>query len=737
MATSRQNNNIGNEKDYSCRVCDLVNPAYQAQVNPARRDLGLESMCKHAYQSQVNPARGDLGLECCPTYQAQVNPARGDTECLYIQNDSEPFGITIIPGSGQLTEFPETLDGEPYERNNIYKCFQLNDLCPKEFPPVNICIRDCTEFAAIAHINFINGDLVIGDPESRIESSDLLRVLPAPSNEILDIFPNLLGINGSLYIVGTHYKKITGFENLAYVTGSIIIANNPNLNVIPTFPKLLNIGGQVIKLPDCYDDNNGKTKDDDMSNPKCAKGVIIISNNKSLKTISGFEEIRQIKDGIFISDNRCLTHICGFIHLYRTDRIVINANPVLTKVIGFCYIDTINIGLYVLNNNINGKFDLVIGAFGKLETVGDLIIIGNSSFRSFKLESLRISGDFIVRCNNHLEEIVISVEFTTNIYIEKNKSLSAIHFPTLREINDSISICDNASLGILNSFDELKRIGGGIIISENQQLCKIKGFNKLKSIGSKCISCRSNIENDTDNDWDQRSQHNLPLCGQGCSWQSHCQHARRQGNDCRCVGDILYNWKSIKRLCDCTIVDDFCIDVFDASKFICEYNFDGELFKLLRNPHRSCGKKFKCETYPTLVSYSLIIFRNQRLIAIGGLNSLKHVNSNIYIIDNSTLHTIHSFVHLVFALDIWIRNNPGLKFIIGFSGLIAVRDFVIRESPCLINFSGTKKVAFEKLAFAQKIATETKSVKSIKYPSRAIPTVLGYTLYHTYDPISA
>lgn len=664
---------------------------------PSSRQNSIEN--EHDYiLSCGRPSR------CCA--QTEEN---SDSECLYVENDSIPFGITLIPGSGQLSEFPETIEDESYNRNNIYKCFEINDVCPKEFPAINICVRDCAEFSAIAHINFLNGDLVIGDPEAHIDGSDLLRVLPAPSNEILDIMPNLLGINGSLYIVGTQYKKITGFENLAYVTGSIVIVNNRSLDVIPTFPKLINVGGQIIKFPHCFgeneSDNVDKTKDNDTSDARCAKGAIIIANNKSLKKISGFEEIRQVKDGIFISNNNCLTHICGFIHLYRTDRIVINGNTVLTKIIGFCYIDTINIGLFVLNNNIGGKVDLQIGAFGKLETVGNVIIVGNGSLRNIKLESLRIAGDFIIRCNNHLEEIISSVEFATNIFIEKNKSLVEIKFPSLREINDLLSISGNKSIRILSTFDEIRKIGGGIIIAENQQLGKIRGFNKLKFIGSKCVSCKDYVKND--------------IC-----------------NDCGCVGDVYFNWKSIKRLCDCTIVDDFCISVFDESKFTCEYNLSSSFFKLLCNSHNPCGKKPKCINFPTIISYSIVIFRNQRLKSIGGFNSLKHINSNIYIIDNSTLHTIHSFVNLVFALDIWIRNNPGLKFIIGFSELKAIRDFVIRESPCLNKFEGASDTnfAFNKLCFAQKIATETKSVESIKYPPRSIPTVLGYTIYHTYDP---
>jgi hypothetical protein len=631
-----------------------------------------------------------------------------DSECNLYANQSFPFGITIIPGSGKLTEFPisnENLNC-PDDSTNFLDCIRNADLCPRAYPPTNICIRDCTEFAAISQVNFINGDLIIGDPEIPIGSTGILQILPLPGNDLLNIFPNLLGINGSLYIVGTQYRRITGFDRLRFVTGSIVIVNNPNLISIPTFPSLLSVGGLITLIPPISDVAGSLDKEfsvtsheDPFLDPRCGRSAIIIANNASLRKITGFEALRQVKDGIFIASNACLTHICGFIHLYRTDRIVIKSNPKLNKIIGFCYTDTINIGLYILDNNLDGEYDLIINAFVALETAGRIVIVGNNGLKVLKFNSLRIVvNEFVIRANNHLEELSSSVQFVNDLYIENNRNLHIIKLSCLHEVNFTMNINGNCSLLCLDTFDELRRVGHGIIIADNKQLTELRGFNKLKYIGSECVT---------------RPFNQLP---------NPC-------NGCGCTTGIVFDWTSIVRLPDCSIIDPFVVNFFDDSRSSCAYVLPIDFFRLVCNPNNTnCSELIVDQEIPDILSYSLIIFRNQRLKAIGGFCNLKHVESNIYIINNAILHTINAFGQLAYALDIWIRNNPLLKYIIGFANLLSIRDFVVYESLCLIDLNSIKS-----LEFAQEIAIEAKTSRSVKFPRHPIPSVLGYVLYYSYD----
>ena len=615
-----------------------------------------------------------------------------NSDCNFSKNDNDPYGISVLPGSNRFVEYPkknsclndDCCDDAP----NFLRSIRINDLCPKAYPPTSICIRDSNDFSSIAQVNFINGDLIICDKMTECPN-DNLQGLAVANNDLLNILPNLLGINGSIYIIGTQYRRITGFDKLRFVTGSIVIVNNIHLVTIPSFPNLLNVGGQIIfnpissSDPDCHNSS------------KCGRSAIIIANNASLKRIAGFEEIRQVNDGIFIIDNVSLTHICGFMHLYRTNRIVIRRNAQLIKIIGFHFIDTINIGLFILSNNTDNKRELIIDAFGKLKSAGNIIISDNEGLKTIKFDELKIvCKNFAICLNNSLQEISSSVQYVNNLYIEHNKKLTYIKFDCLQEINYTLNINSNCSLLCINTFNELKNVGSGIVISDNKQLTEINGFNCLKYIGSKCI------------------------CNSSC-----------QINDCGCTIDDNndFDWNTLTCTDDCTIVDNFPIDMFDETK-LCNWHISENFFRFVCNGAKSCCAITTSECIPSCLSYSLIIFHNQKLKAIGGFCELKHVNSNIYIVDNAILHTINAFGQLAFALDIWIRNNPQVKYIIGFSNLLSIRDLVISESSGLSDFNSIKS-----LEFAQKIAIESKNFKTVKFSKHPIPSVLGYVLYYCYN----
>jgi len=252
----------------------------------------------------------------------------------------------------------------------------------------------------------------------------------------------------------------------------------------------------------------------------------------------------------------------------------------------------------------------------------------------------------------------------------------------------------------LDTFDKLKRVGGTITVADNKQLAELKGFNELKYIGSACLS---------------RPENNQHL------------------NCCGCTVDNCINWDLLFVRNNCNIDVCFDITIFDGRKhdcsfkFPCAYELPVEFFDLTCETLAVCPNPSTCSSV-TVVDYSLIIFRNNRLRAIGGFANLKQVNSIIYIIDNVVLHTIHAFGQLAFALDIWIRNNANLKYIIGFNNLLSIRELVCLESVCLVSWDNIKS-----LEFAQNIYLESKTAKSVKFPKTPIPSVMSYALYYSYS----
>ena len=645
-----------------------------------------------------------------------------DTKCNFNRLDSSPFGINIIPGSGKLAEFPvscsdECCDG--CDAGNLLDSIRDTQSCPRVNYLDTICVSECQEYGALAGFNFINGDLVIASPESDIaNNSCILKSLPI-GTDLIDIFPNLLGVNGSIYIVGTEYRVITGFEKLRFVTGSIVIVNNIDLEILPIFPNLLNVGGQNQNLP--YLPEGSCDSDCDAN---CGRSSIIIANNASLKKITGFEPLRQVSNGIYIANNNCLTHICAFVHLYRTDRLVISHNPVLIRIVGFCYLDNLPVGLYILSNGNADDIELTINAFSALENVADLVVVGNGNIKSLIFESVIGARNVVIKSNG-LVEFASNITTLKSLIIEYNRHLISIRLPRLVSVRNSIRVNHNAALEILDISDSLKKVGHGIMIAQNPKLAELTGFNKVKYIGSSCAQ-RAGFNPFPPSPFPPPfGSPNSPII------------AHLIPNPCSCIpcmSNIEYDWELITVI-NCVITDAFPPCFYDASECECPYLLPNEFFANLCSTKsgcgpngRPCGSTCSCSCGEELlnsVNYSIIIFGNNRLKAIGGFCNLRHVNSNIYIISNPILHTINAFGQLAFAVDVWIRNNPSLKFIIGFTNLLSVRDFVLLESGCLIDFCGLKS-----LEFAQSISSEAKTAKSIKLGSQPIPSILGYTLYY-------
>jgi len=351
---------------------------------------------------------------------------------------------------------------------------------------------------------------------------------------------------------------------------------------------------------------------------------------------------------------------------------------------------------------------LTVSAFITMETAGQVAVIGNSYLKIFKLDALRtVQNSFIVRSNPQLEELSSSVAFVDNFYVENNKSLFALNFATLYEVNQQFSISANCALLSLDTFDSLKRIGAGAIIADNVQLAEIKGFNALKYIGSTCVIAANTIAMST----------NACMSSPSCSCNVNF------------VPTVL---KPI-----CTTITSFPIDSgFDVTAFdilaldSCNYGLEANFYLLVCNANSTCLSNADLPVASaSIVNYSLIIYGNSRLRAIGGFSNLKHIESVLFIIFNAVLHTINAFGQLAFALDIWIRNNPSIKYIIGFNNLLSIRNLILLESVCLCDWNNLAC-----LEYAQDIAIESKTAKAVKFgKNHSVPSVLGYDLYYSFE----
>jgi hypothetical protein len=309
-------------------------------------------------------------------------------------------------------------------------------------------------------INYINGSLTI--------------VGVSTSNEqILDLFPCLIGINGDLTMDVFNGNKMTGFYKLKYVTGRLNINAN-TLTTIPCFSELETIGWSEsynVPLPNPIPTGSSNFGNNSLS--------IFTSN---LKQIIGFEKLKYVS-AIIIDNNSSLQKICGFQSLILVDSIDINSNSNLTLIKGFNRLKMITDYLSISENT--GTQNLYIDAFESLISIGDINIVNNVSLKSFCFKSLRNSYYIIIGGNNILESFEFpQLNNCSYLIITLNELLSNFNVCNLSNISNYLHIVQNNSLKVLNNFENLKTVGVGIAIIANNYLEKISDFKKLKIIGS-------------------------------------------------------------------------------------------------------------------------------------------------------------------------------------------------------------------------------------------------------------
>jgi len=302
-----------------------------------------------------------------------------------------------------------------------------------------------------------------------------------------------------------------------------------------------------------------------------------------------------------------------------------------------------------------------------------------------------VRHEFIIRSNIRLQSIESNIKYVSDLYIENNNKLYRISFPKLCIVNRTININANCVIECIDTFDKLQKVGVGIMIAANPQLTEIKNFHSLKYIGSNCI----------------QNQNPPPISG------------------CTCLVEINIGQPPSRT--GCIITDNLDLSVYDAGITACAYVLDSNFFTLTCQPNSQCleNAEIGMSNSPTLVNSSLIIYNNSRLRGIDAFAAIRHVEAVIFIIDNIVLHTINAFGQLSFALDIWIRNNPALKYIFAFGKLMLIRDLTVLESVCLVGLNSLLS-----LEFAQNVAIESKSSSAVRVKS--VPSILAYDLYYSF-----
>lgn len=656
----------------------------------------------------------------CSTDQAMCLSTHGrcSADCADLIN-GKAVGIDIMDGSGKLREWTvlPNIEFDPVTKD-IAACIRAD---PER---TNICIRNCCEFGAYKKVQFINGDIIIGDPVQATTPPGLEEVCEpgfglVDNQEALDIFPNLLGVNGSIYVVNTNYVRLTGFSKLRYITGRIVFVDNPELVQMPTFCSLIAVTTD-LKVVNIGDINATVNR----------TGSIVIAQNPKLRKVDGFDSVRQLAQGLYVDSNECLQAICGFIHLYRTTEVTIIRNNRLARIIGFSYTDSVK-NLFIWNNGERTSATLEISAFSNMLNSENMAILFNKNLLHVEFESLESAINFEVTGNATLVSINSSLKTVSNNFsITKNPKLTTVSFDELYSIGRNFTFAKNNVMLELMGFDKLNNVDGGMIIAENKHLEKITAFKNLKYVGS------STTVNQADANATEIMAENEPryiaqdlgiavdpanppgvfqrpaaLDGNYedlCNIDDTFDENRRSYNDNYLLFAPLYRINQLfyHYLCNRARCGDF----------ISDNESDGPL---AIDPEEDLQS----------VNYSIIIYGNDKLTLIQAFESMRHTENSIYVIYNVALEIIQAFTKLSYTLDMWVRNNSKLAHFIGLGCLMTVRDMVILDSACLTELNNIRR-----LHYAQRLAFETLVCDAIKY-KKPLPTVNSFIKYYSFEQL--
>jgi hypothetical protein len=606
----------------------------------------------------------------------------------------------------------------------------------------NIAISNFDAFNVYNSTNYINGDLyiIINDPIS-----------PSAPTVATDIFPCLIGVNGSIVIAGTSLTGITGFYKLKYITGQLIIVDNDYLVNIPCFNELEVIDPVApynTSLPDLvpssipfqFLDNQetspsptlnksglsklsklSKSKLSNASDPNASQELInpigtcgfanptinydnaglFILGNSVLRTITGFEKLKYVND-ITISGNNALISICGFASIKSPGSIGISYNNNLSLIKGFNSLNNMSGNLIITANNgyvssapISIQSSINIFDPNNYSTGTSILVID-------AFERLTNVNDVLISLNHNLKVFSLcNLRNAYRVFITSNDLLTTLNFDSLR-IAKFISIALNPRL-INLAMSSLERVECDFEISENYALVCLPHFECLTYVAG-AIRIINNISLQQ-----IHSFKNLKSVGTSGYYNLYYvtdadfQYQTNTGN---VSGEIQVGY-------DTTVL----------------FNTSSTTTGLLPNVVSTYTGFFIANPLDILndpgviLPHSIIIALNYQINDISAFG-VEVIPDSVFILANTSLTAIKGFNDTEFILDFIVIANPNLKSFVVLKELCYARYIILINTMCIDKFCALGKLCQVNTLYIDAATPDTISDLSIPLP--AVEAILRY-----------
>ena len=282
---------------------------------------------------------------------------------------------------------------------------------------------------------------------------------------------NYTQIEGWLRIEGDDITNLNALESLNYISSSLYIYNNPNIEDLSGLKNLDTLGRSVNLSSRLYIHNNSKLKNLEGLESLEKVDDIQITNNENLVNIDGLKNVTSDLDQIKISKNKILNSLLGLQSITKVKSyLYIQANDNLLSLNGLEKITNIG-GTLTIQENISLTN---LNPLSNLEIAGSLWITLNEKLDNFcglsKLFQSNLSSSFSmntamnlynpniddIKNGNCSDSINFSLEYPkeNDVYIVGRKI--RLQFP------EDVGIPTDSEINLSYSFDK-----GGTWIDEN------------------------------------------------------------------------------------------------------------------------------------------------------------------------------------------------------------------------------------------------------------------------------
>lgn len=453
----------------------------------------------------------------------------------------------------------------------------------------------------------------------------------------------------------TGVSDLSGLHNLTQITGSLHIANNPQLLTLAGLENLAYLGANLtIGCGDFCLDFFGET------------------GNPLLRNIDALQGISQIEGDLRVADSPSLENLNGFVNVRKvTGSVLIGtsaARPSMEnlRALSLTQLETVG-GEFMLRGAtlLQSLEDLE-----NLKQVGGLLTVETQSYLSDLngLSGLGEVGGLEISGNDNLDNLqgLDNLKWIQErgLKIAYNKNLSSLTgLETLAQVKGELVILYNERLSALTGLQNLSSMEGSLVLEGNKILTNLDALGFVQQIQGD-LSIQNNPEIS-----ELSALGNLEQVS-GRVRIVH-QNALRNLNglaSLRSIGGlyIAYNdslW-SIEALSD-------VVDMGGAVHLDANQNL-----RSLKGLHN-------------LESIGHLLLSNSAVVSLDELRNLKKISGTLYLKDNNELLSIAGLNNIQAVSTLFIHNNPQLKNLDGLQALTTVKDDVtIGQNSALWNLAG-------------------------------------------------